>query len=726
MTRPIVFETPEACVEAILGKVKDRLRVGAPLGAGKPNHLLNAIYRRAKGDPRLPLTIYTALTLQRPSGKSLLERRFFEPFAARVFGDYPDLDYEIDRLAGTLPTHIRISEFYLPPGKFVGNASTQQDYISSNYTHVARDLELRGLNVAVQQVAERRLPDGTSRFSLSCNPDVAPDIIASMRKRELRGEPVAIVAQVNNNLPYMFGEAEVGPETFDFIVRNPAQEYRVFGPPKLPVSDADHMIGLYVSGLLRDGGELQVGIGAIGDAVVHALQLRQKRNEAYRAIWRDVDAEARFGEVAKNIGGLEPLQQGLFIASEMMIDGFLNLIDDGVVKRKVYDDIYLQRLLNEGRIAEHVSLATLDALLDVQAIGNPWNGADVEYLRHFGLVASELVYDRQSVVLPDGSRHLGDLTNPGFRQALENSGLGKTLKHGAVMHAGFFLGPQAFYERLRQMSDDERRLIQMRTVTRINDLYGSTEELDRLHRRDARSVNTAMMMTLLGAAVSDGLENGQVISGVGGQYNFVAMAHEIEGGRSIINLRATGERGGKIRSNIVWNYGHVTIPRHLRDLVVTEYGIADLRAKTDAECIMALLNIADSRFQDSLLQQAKQAGKIAADYRIPEAHRHNLPKVYLAQLAKHKTAEVLPAFPLGCEFTPDELKIAKALKALKKRTATTTGKLKAIAGALTSGSPAADVAPYLTRMGLLAPKTGEEKLYARLLAAELRRAAAAA
>ena len=71
------------------------------------------------------------------------------------------------------------------------------------------------------------------------------------------------------------------------------------------------------------------------------------------------------------------------------------------------------------------------------------------------------------------------------------------------------------------------------------------------------------------------------------------------------------------RSNIVTSYGHTTIPRHLRDIAITEYGIADLRGRTDAECIAAMLNIADSRFQDELLAAAKRANKIDAGYRIP-------------------------------------------------------------------------------------------------------------
>src|SRR3546814_2157020 len=74
-----------------------------------------------------------------------------------------------------------------------------------------------------------------------------------------------------------------------------------------------------------------------------------------------------------------------------------------------------------------------------------------------------------------------------------------------------------------------------------------------------------MMATALGAAVSDGLDDGRVVSGVGGQYNFVAMAHALPDARSVLLLRATREAGDGAGSNIRWNYGHCTIPRHLRD-----------------------------------------------------------------------------------------------------------------------------------------------------------------
>ena len=47
--------TPEACVDAVLARVGRRMRVATPLGIGKPNHLLNALYRRAKADRAIEL-----------------------------------------------------------------------------------------------------------------------------------------------------------------------------------------------------------------------------------------------------------------------------------------------------------------------------------------------------------------------------------------------------------------------------------------------------------------------------------------------------------------------------------------------------------------------------------------------------------------------------------------------------------------------------------------------
>jgi hypothetical protein len=261
----------------------------------------------------------------------------------------------------------------------------------------------------------------------------------------------------------------------------------------------------------------------------------------------------------------------------------------------------------------------------------------------------------------------------------------------------------------------------MRGVAYVNQLYGPDQELRILQRRDARFVNTTMMITLLGAAVSDALADGRVVSGVGGQYNFVSMAHALPGGRSILCARATRTSNGVTTSNIVWNYSHVTIPRHLRDIVVTEYGIADLRGRTDCEVIAALLNIADSRFQEALLAQAKAARKIPADYRIPDAHLDNTPARLARALAAHRSSGFFTEYPFGTDLTAEEIALSRVLKSLQARTVRLSGKLAALADAVLRGRALDGDLPLLSRLHLDRPTNPGERFLRRLVVGALRK-----
>ena len=99
---------------------------------------------------------------------------------------------------------------------------------------------------------------------------------------------------------------------------------------------------------------------------------------------------------------------------------------------------------------------------------------------------------------------------------------------------------------MRALQGEDFAGLSMTRVSDINQLYGGREALDALQRRHARFFNICMMATALGDAVSDALENGQIVSGVGGQYNFVAMAHAIAGGRSALMLRSTRNSRGRV------------------------------------------------------------------------------------------------------------------------------------------------------------------------------------
>ncbi len=168
--------------------------------------------------------------------------------------------------------------------------------------------------------------------------------------------------------------------------------------------------------------------------------------------------------------------------------------------------------------------------------------------------------------------------------------------------------------------------------------------------------------------MSDGLSDGRVVSGVGGQYNFVAMAHSLPEGRSILTLRCTRRKDSTVTSNILWNYGNTTIPRHLRDVVVTEYGVADLRGLSDQDVIAAMLNIADSRFQESLKCEAQAAGKLRKDYQIPEAYRNNTPRALEERFILARARGLFSDFPFGTDFTAEEIVLARALSRLKEST----------------------------------------------------------
>lgn len=698
---------PAACADFIIERLDGELVVGTPLGLGKANYVLNELYRRACADGSINLTLITALTLEVPTPGSDLERRFLTPLNERLFTGYPPLEYAAARRAGTLPANVTVHEFFLAPGKWMGVASAQRDYISSNYTHVARDMLDRGVNVIVQMVS-RGSHDRADTFSLSCNSDVTLDLLPAMR----RANPAALmVGEINDQLPFMHGDALVERSYFDALCAVPGGGYTLFGPPKTPVSAADHAIGLHVSTLVRDGGTLQVGIGSMGDAVVNALVLRERDNKTYQQV---MAGRAQMPLVDR-IGGIEPFKEGLYGATEMLVDGFVDLFDHGVLKRRVYDDLPLQNLLNTGRLTDKPDLDGLDGLIDAGVIKREPDDDDLAYLQYWGVIRDDLTLADGQLRWPDGAVQRADFSDPATRERLQASGLGAQLLHGAVAHGGFFLGPARFYQRLRDLTDTQRDLLQMTSVGRINQLYGG-EALDQAQRRDARFINSCLMVTLNGAVVSDGLADGRVISGVGGQYNFVAMAHALPGGRSIIKARATRSSGGVTTSNIRMSYGHCTIPRHLRDIVVTEYGVADLRGRSDTECADALIRIADSRFQTELISAAQAAGKLPAGYELPNSARRNTPAALRSWLGDPRWSGAFERFPFGTDLTADELMIAKALRTLQQDSRTRSGRLKTAWGALTVGRIDARKTQLLKRLDLDAPKNWRERLTARAVA----------
>ncbi len=606
------FEDANLLADAIIARVGKNIVLALPLGLGKANHVANALFARAAADPSIHLRIFTALTLEKPRSKPGLERRFVAPFSERVFAGYPELAYALALHAGKLPPNIEVDEFFFQAGTRLRVAASQRNYISANYTHALRCVLDRGVNVVGQLVA-KRVRGGETRFSLSCNPDLTLDLLACRARAQC---DFLSVGQVNSELPFMPGDADVAAGEFDLVLEGPASDFPLFAPPREPIDLAEYAAGLHVAQTVADGGTLQLGIGSLGDAVTQALILRHGRNADFRGIMARLDPADR---APAGLRESAPFALGLHGVSEMFVEGFLDLLRAGILKREV---------------------------------------------------------------------------------------------EGILLQAAFFLGSRAFYRALREMPEAEREKLRMTAVSYVNQLYGD-EAAKRRARVKARFVNNAMMATLLGAVVSDGLDNGQVVSGVGGQFNFVDQSFALEDARSIIMLRATRAAGRRTTSNIRWNYGHTTIPRHLRDVVVTEYGIADLRGKTDRDVIAAMLAVADSRFQDELLRRAKDAGKIEPGFELPRDCRDNTPEHLERALAPAREQGLLPQFPFGTDFTQAEQRLIPALQLLRQAAPLRLAGL--LARGVFSTAPSTQVRDCLVRMGLEQRSNLMEHVYAALL-----------
>lgn len=615
---PVYWEDPATLADQIISHFEGRVVLTTPIGLGKPVTLLNELYRKACADRHIRLKILTGLTLTRPKASSELERRFMEPVIERLFQDYEDLEYANALRAGTVPDNVEISEFFLAAGRWVGVEAVQQNFICANYTDAYRYIMNSGVNVLAQLVAAKGADNDAidHTYSLSGNTDVTLQALASRREG---AADFLFVGQISDELPFMGREAEIPANSFDHLLGGPCRDAPIFNIPKRPISLAEHAIGLHAARLVPDGGTLQIGIGSMGDAVAHALILRHTRNEEYRAIMHELASNNDLPACADD----RPFRQGLYGASEMLVDPFIDLIRAGVLKREV---------------------------------------------------------------------------------------------DGCLVHAAFFVGPKRLYETLKQMPKAERDKIGMTSIDFVNNAFKLTEQRRR-DRLDARFINSAMKATLLGAVVSDALESGQVVSGVGGQFDLVQQAFTLEGARSMIVLKSKRERAGSPQSNIVWSYGHQTIPRQFRDLVITEYGVADLRGMSDAEVIARMASVSDAHFQEDLLDRAKSAGKLPKDFARPAIWKQNTPSHIENILGTARERGLLPEYPFGSDFTETEQQLLRALAVLKQQKGSKLSEAKLLWRGLTKRHASDNEQQLLDRMGFGLQNNIKEKLWRTMMRA---------
>jgi 4-hydroxybutyrate CoA-transferase len=170
--------------------------------------------------------------------------------------------------------------------------------------------------------------------------------------------------------------------------------------------------------------------------------------------------------------------------------------------------------------------------------------------------------------------------------------------HAGKIVAGFILGSKRLYDWV-----DDNPLIEMHRTEYVNDPFVIAQN-DRMV-----AINSAIEVDVTGQVCADSI-GPKLYSGVGGQLDFVYGASRSKGGVPIIALPSTNVmRDGTVISKIVamlkQGAGVVTTRNHVR-FIVTEFGVADLYARTVRQRAQALINIAHPQFREDLTRQAKE------------------------------------------------------------------------------------------------------------------------
>jgi acyl-CoA hydrolase len=135
------------------------------------------------------------------------------------------------------------------------------------------------------------------------------------------------------------------------------------------------------------------------------------------------------------------------------------------------------------------------------------------------------------------------------------------------------------------------------------------------------SINGALSVDLVGQVVADRIGEREH-SGIGGHEDFVTGAAFSEGGHSLICLPSTANTPNGCISRIVADFPLgtcITTPRHQVDVIITEYGAAELAGKTAAERVSALVAIAHPAVRDALLARVAELPLIPSEATEPGA-----------------------------------------------------------------------------------------------------------
>jgi len=169
----------------------------------------------------------------------------------------------------------------------------------------------------------------------------------------------------------------------------------------------------------------------------------------------------------------------------------------------------------------------------------------------------------------------------------------KSINRGKVI-ASFAMGSNKLYEYI-----DDNPFFQFHDTAYVNDPYVIGQNKKMI------AINSALEVDLTGQVCADSLGH-RFYSGIGGQVDFIRGAKRSQGGKAIICIPSTAMDGtvSRIVPQLSEGAGVVTTRGDV-DVIITEYGLANMYGKTIRERVLSLIAIANPKFRNELLEAAK-------------------------------------------------------------------------------------------------------------------------
>jgi acyl-CoA hydrolase/RimJ/RimL family protein N-acetyltransferase len=177
----------------------------------------------------------------------------------------------------------------------------------------------------------------------------------------------------------------------------------------------------------------------------------------------------------------------------------------------------------------------------------------------------------------------------------------KSINRGKVI-ASFAMGSKKLYEYI-----DDNPFFQFHDTAYVNDPYVIGQN------RKMIAINSALEVDLTGQVCADSLGH-KFYSGIGGQVDFIRGAKRSQGGKAIICIPSTAVDGtvSRIVPQLSEGSGVVTTRGDV-DIIITEYGLANMYGRTIRERVLSLIAIADPKFRNELLDAAKKMRYVFED-----------------------------------------------------------------------------------------------------------------